>query len=93
MEPAQNLELATKDLWFNKDEAVEILNIVKVLQESIEVAESLGLRHYKLKNMSDTRVVAYWGSCLESFERDFHISIDVLKTKLETGSTRETLKR
>ena len=63
-EPAHELELVTNDLWkestfewFNKDvdlfnEAVEMLNIGKGLQESIEVAERLGLRHYKLKNMS-----------------------------------------
>ena len=99
---AHALELATKDLrkestfeWLNKDVglingAVDMLNIGKGLQESIEVAEILGLRHYKLKNMSDTRFVAHWGSCLGNFERDLQISIEVLKIKSETGSIRET---
>ena len=101
-EPAHELELATKDVmkesvfeWFNKDvelinEAVGLLNIGKGLQMSIETADNLGLPHYKLKTMSDTRFVAYWGGCLVSFEKDLQISIEVLKVKSETDSKPES---
>ena len=101
-EPAHELELAMKDLrkesifeWHNKDvnlinEAVGMLNIGKGLQQSIETAERLGLKHYKLRNMSDTRFVAYWGGCLVNFEKDLQISIEVLKVTAVTASKSET---
>ena len=40
--------------------------------------------------MSDTRFVAYWGRCLSNFERDFKISIEVLKIKAESESKAES---
>ena len=100
-EPAHEVELTAKGVrkenifeWFNKDvelinDAVGLLNIGKGLQMSIEAAEKLGLLHYKLKTMSDTRFVAYWGGCLSSFEKDLQISIEVLKVKLQTDSKAE----
>ena len=101
-EPAHELELAVTDLrkedifeWFNKDvglinEAIGMLNIGKGLQMSIEASERLGIQHFKLKTMSDTRFVAYWGGCLSSFEKDLQFSIEVLKIKAETDSKSET---
>ena len=101
-EPAHELELGVIDLrkedifeWFNKDvglinEAIGMLNIGKGLQMSIEASERLGIQHFKLKTMSDTRFVAYWGGCLSSFEKDLQFSIEVLKIKAETDSKSET---
>ena len=43
----------------------------------------------KLRNMSDTRFVAYWVRCLINFEKDLQISINVLKDKSENGTMKE----
>lgn len=70
--------------WLNRDvnlinDTVGMLNIGKGLQQSIETAERLGLKYYKLRGMSDTIFVAYWGDCRINFEKYLQISIDVLK--------------
>ena len=72
------------------NEATELLNIGKGLQQSLSAAENLGEKLYKLRNMSGTRFVAYLYDCLANNEKSLAISIEVLKDKSETSSKKET---
>ena len=81
--------------WLIRDvnlinDAAGMLNIGKGLQQSIETAERLGLKYFKLRGMSDSRFVAYWGDCLINFEKDLKISIDVLKVNAVAALKPET---
>ena len=101
-DPAHELELAMKDVrkdqvfdWLEKhikliNEATELLNIGKGLQQSLRVAEELDEKLYKLRNMSSTRFVAYFYRCLENNEKSLSISIEVLKEKSTSSSKKET---
>ena len=92
-DPAHELELAVKDVrkddvfeWLDLyikqvNEATELLNIGKGLQQSKSVADDLGEKLYKLRNMSSTRFVAYLFDCLSNNEKSLAISIEVLKEK------------
>ena len=103
-DPAHELELAMKDVrkdvvfdWLENhikmiNEATEILSIGKGLQQSLRAAEDLGQRLYKLRNMSSTRFVAYFFDCLDNNERSLSISIEVLKEKSESATTKKDLK-
>ena len=71
-EPAHQLELTTKDIksdplfaWFVDhiqilNDTTNILGIGKGLEQSIEAAEEVGEKFYKLRNISDTRFSAYF---------------------------------
>ena len=101
-DPAHELELATKDVrkenifdWLENhikqiNEATELLNIGKGLQQSLSAAENLDEKLFKLRNISATRFVAYFYDCLSNNEKSLAISIEVLKEKNETSSNKET---
>ena len=100
-DPAHELELAVKEVrkdqildWLEKhikliNEATEILSIGKGLQQSLQAADTLDEKLYKLRNMSNTRFVAYFGSCLENNEKSLAISIEVLKDKAVSSSSKD----
>ena len=100
-EPAHELELAVKDVrkdgvfdWLDKhikliNEATELLNIGKGLQQSIEAATEIDEKLYKLRNLSDTRFVAYFGDCLRNNEKSLKISIIVLDEKAADRATKK----
>ena len=102
-DPAHELELAVKDVrkdsvyeWLEKiikqvNDATELLNIGKGLQESKKVAEELGEKLYKLRNISSTRFVGFFASCLVNNERSLAISIEVLREK-SINSTNKDLR-
>ena len=96
-EPAHNIELATKDIkelegvfdWFNShikivNEATEVLKSGKGLQQSIEAAEDLSLKFYKLRSLSTTRFSAYFEKSLSNFEKSIEIIIKALKVRVES---------
>ena len=101
-DPAHELELAVKDVrkedifeWMENyikqiNEATELLNISKGLQQSLQAAEDLEEKLYKLRNISGTRFVAYFYDCLANNEKSLAISIEVLKEKSESSSKKET---
>ena len=101
-DPAHELELAIKDVrkddifdWLQRhikqiNEATELLNIGKGLQQSLSAAENLDENLYKLWSISSTRFVAYFYECLANNEKSLAISIEVLKEKSETSSKKET---
>ena len=100
-DPAHELELAVSDArkdsafdWFNLhirqiNEATEMLNIGKGLQQSLSAAKDLDQKLYKLRNMSSTRFVAYFFMCLNNNEKSLSISIEVLKKKSLLSSMKE----
>ena len=100
-DPAHELELAVKDVrkdsvfdWLELvikqiNEATELLNIGKGLQESLKVAQGMGEKLYKLRNLSSTRFVGYFGACLENNEKSLAISIEVLKEKSLNSAKKE----
>ena len=101
-EPAHELELAVKDVrkdhvfqWFERDiqlinEATELLSIGKGLEESIQAATDIDAKLYKLRPLSDTRFVAYFGDTLSNNEKSLEPSLEVLKKKSESASSHET---
>ena len=81
--------------WFENhikmiNEATELLNIGKGLQQSLSAAEHLDQRLYKLRNMSNTRFAAYFFGCLDNNEKSLSISIEVLKEKSVSSAKKET---
>ena len=100
-DPAHELELAVNDArkdsvfeWFNLhirqiNEATEMLNIGKGLQQSLSAATDLDQKLYKLRNMSSTRFVAYFFKCLDNNEKSLSISIEVLREKSLLSSKKE----
>ena len=103
-EPAHELELAVKDVrkgstfvWLDQhikmiNEATELLNIGKGLQQSIDAAADLDEKLFKLRNLSDTRFVAYFGDCLSNNEKSLKISIMVLKEKSTDLSSKKEVR-
>ena len=101
-DPAHELELAMKDVrkdgvfdWLDNhikliNEATELLSIGKGLQQSLSAAERLDEKFYKLRNMSNTRFVAYFYDCLDNNEKSLSISIEVLKEKSVSSAKKET---
>ena len=101
-EPAHELELSVKDVrknsvfsWFDKfikqmNEATQLLNIGKGLQQMIDASRDLDEKLYKLRNLSDTRFVAYFADCLSNNEKSLKISLAVLKEKSENSSKKAT---
>ena len=100
-DPAHELELAVNDArkdsvfeWFNLhirqiNEATEMLNIGKGLQQSLSAATDLDQKLYKLRNMSSTRFAAYFFKCLDNNEKSLSISIEVLREKSLLSSKKE----
>ena len=100
-DPAHEVELAIKDVrkdsvfeWLEQfikqvNEATELLNIGKGLQESKKVAEELGEKLYKLRNISSTRFVGFFASCLVNNEKSLAISIEVLKEKSYSSTKKD----
>ena len=94
-EPAHQLELVTKDVkeddamsWFEKhiqilNETANVLGIGKGLEQSIEAAEEVGEKFYKLKTMSETRFSAYFEGSIKNFERRMETNICALKKRTE----------
>ncbi len=95
-EHTHNIELATKDIkelegvfyWFNNhikvvNEATEVLNSGKGLQQTIEASEHLSLKLYKLHSCT-TRFSAYFESSLSNFEKSIEIIITVVRTGVES---------
>ena len=94
-EPAHQLELVTKDVkeddpmaWFNNhietlNETANVLGIGKGLEQSMEAAEEVGEKFYKLKGMSGTRFSAYFEGSIKNFEKRIETSICALKKRTE----------
>ena len=94
-EPAHQLELVTKDVkedgpmaWFNSHietltETANILGIGKGLEQSMEAAEEVGEKFYKLKGMSATRFSAYFEGSIKNFERRMKTNICALQKRTE----------
>ena len=93
-EPAHQLELATNDIkkentfdWFNEHitvvkDTTAALNMGKGLEQSLEAAEEVGEKFYKLKTLSDTRFSAYFESSLDNFEKRIETSIVALQMRV-----------
>ena len=96
-EPAHNIELATKDIkdldnvfdWFNNhirvvNDATEVLRSGKGLQQTVEAAEELSIKFYKLRALSSTRFSAYFESSLSNFEKSIESIIKALQVRSES---------
>ena len=95
-EPAHQLELVTKDIkeddpmaWFNEhiqtlNDTTNILGFGKGLEQSLEAAEEVGEKAYKLKSMSATRFSAYFEGSIRNFERRMETNIGALRKRLES---------
>ena len=95
-EPAHQLELTTKDIksdplfaWFVDhiqilNDTTNILGIGKGLEQSIEAAEEVGEKFYKLRNMSDTRFSAYFEGSISNFEKRNETNIAALRKRTES---------
>ena len=95
-EPAHQLELTTNDArnmvifeWFEDhikilNDATNMLNIGKGLEQSLEAAEEVGEKFVKLKSLSDTRFSAYFEKSIENFEKRTETTITALKKRTES---------
>ena len=95
-EPAHQLELVTKDIkaddlmaWFNDhiqtlNDTTNILGFGKGLEQSLEAAEEVGEKAYKLKSMSGTRFSAYFEGSIKNFERRMETNVEALRKRLES---------
>ena len=104
-EPVHQLELTTNDVkedplfkWFVDhiqiiNDTTGILGIGKGLEQSMEAAEVVGERFYKLRTMSDTRFSAYFEGSIANFERN-ETNIAALKKRTEsTDKQYDTFKK
>ena len=90
-EPAHQLELVTKDVkednplaWLNDhiqilNDTANILGLGKGLEQSIEAAEEVGEKLYKLKGMSGTRFSAYFEGSIKNFTLRLETNVAALR--------------
>ena len=62
------------------------------MQQSRDAAADLDEKLFKLRNLSDTRFVAYFGDCLSNNEKSLKISIMVLKEKSTDLSSKKEVR-
>ena len=94
-EPAHQLELVTKDAkgdplfqWLvdhiqTLNDITSILGIGKGLEQSLEAAEEVGEKAYKLRQLSGTRFSAYFGVSIANFEKRMETNVVALRKRVE----------
>ena len=106
-EPAHNINLADGDIrgldifdWLinltsSIGEVTTALGIGKGLEQCFEQAEESGFKFYKIKSFSKTRFAPYLASSYSNFEKNFDITILVLRERMESkdSKVRDTAKK
>ena len=95
-EPAHNINLADGDIrnlaifdWLVKltscvGDVTATLGIGKGLEQCFEEAENSGVKFYKFKTFSKSRFAPYAESSYSNFEKNFGVTIAVLKERVES---------
>ena len=90
------MELVNKDAkddpafeWFENhiqvlNDITFILGIGKGLEQSMEAAEEVGEKNYKLRELSRTRFAAYFGGSISNFEKRMETNVAALRKRTES---------